>query len=338
MIEAIPSQLIANSASLPGALFLEAIQVAIIATDLTGKIIYWNPFAERLYGWPAMKVLGRNIMEITVSSVTREQAQQHMQKVLEGGNWAGEFQVHCKDGSYLEAFVTLSPIRDHTGNSVGIIGVSQDASGLKEAEGALRRSEEQFRAFANSLPELCFVADPDGAVFWYSDRWFEYTGETAEQLQGWGWQRVHDPQILPSVLERWNFSLQSGEAFEMEFPLRGADGLFRWFLTRVRPVFDDAGRIVRWYGTTTNVDDQRTLLRQLSEAREHLEKSVEDRTAQLKFANESLRELSARLLRLRDEEQRRLARELHDSVGQLVAAISMNVDVISAEADKLTAG
>lgn len=316
-------------------LFLQAIQAAVIATDLTGAVMYWNPFAQHLYGWSPEEVLGRNIIEITVSSETEEEGRRHMQSVLAGNSWAGEFQVQCKDGTHVPAFVTLAPIRDGSA-AVGIIGVSQDLRSLKKAENALRRSEEQFRAFANSLPELCFMGKSDGHIFWYNERWYEYTGTSIEQMEGWGWRSVHDPEILPAILERWRHSLHTGSPFEMEFPLRGADGVFRWFLTRARPVRDDEGNIVYWYGTNTNIDEQRLLVQSLSEVRDNLEKRVEERTAELKVANASLRELSARLLRLRDEEQRRLARELHDSVGQLLAAISMDVSFVSLEADKLT--
>ncbi|MGB0008188.1 MAG: PAS domain S-box protein [Candidatus Sulfotelmatobacter sp.] len=320
---------------LPG-LFLNAIQAAVIATDLSGAVIFWNPFAQQLYGWSPEEVLGRNIMEITVSSENEEEAKKYMASVLAGNSWAGEFQVRSKGGNLVSALVTLSLVRDDDGSAVAIVGVSQDVQGLKEAEGALRRSEEQFQAFANSVPELCWMAHSDGKVFWRNERWYEYTGSTPEEVEGFGGQSAHDPRILPSILERWKASIESGDTFEMEFPLRGADGIFRWFLTRIRPVRDSAGNITRWYGTATNIDEQRQLLESLSEARDELEKRVQERTAELHIATESLRDLSARLLRMRDDEQRRLARELHDSVGQLLAAISMNNAVVSAEAGRLS--
>jgi PAS domain S-box-containing protein len=317
-------------------LFLDSVKAAVIATDLSGIVNYWNPFAEELYGWRAEEVLGRNILEITVSSEDEGAGRQHMATVLEGGSWAGEFQVRCKDQGSVSAFVTLSAVQDEDGGTVGVVGVSQDLSHMKAMEGALRRSEEQFRAFANSLPELCWMADGKGNVFWRNERWYEYTGTTPQQTEGLGGESVHDPEILPAVVERWKTSLESGTLFEMEFPLRGADGVFRWFLTRVQPLRDDKGKITRWYGTATNIDEQRQLLKSLSEARDDLEKRVLERTAELHTATDSLRDLSARLLRMRDDEQRRLARELHDSVGQLLAAISMNISVIAAEAEKLT--
>ena len=324
-----------DEARLPS-LFLNAIKAAVIGTDLSGKVIYWNPFAEELYGWSSKEVVGRNIMEITVSSETEEEARKYMASVLEGNSWAGEFQVRCKDGKYLGAFVTLSLVKGDDGTALGLVGISQDVSELKEAEGALRRSEEQFQAFANSLPELCWMANSDGRVFWRNDRWYEYTGTTPQQMEGFGGQSVHDAKLLPSILERWKWSTESGEPFEMEFPLRGADGVYRWFLTRIRPVRDEAGKIARWYGTATDIDEQRQLLKSLSEARDELEKRVQERTGELHTATESLRDLSARLLRMRDDEQRRLARELHDSVGQLLAAIGMNIAVVASEADRLT--
>jgi PAS domain S-box-containing protein len=100
-------------------------------------------------------------------------------------------------------------------------------------------------------------------------------------MEGWGWQSVHNPEILPSVLERWEASLAMGQAFEMEFPLRGADGVFRWFLTRIRPVRNSEGRIVRWFGTNTDIHEQRELRQSLIEARQELEMRVRERTAEL---------------------------------------------------------
>lgn len=162
-------------------LFLDSVKAAVIATDLSGIVNYWNRFAEELYGWRAEEVLGRNIMEITVSSEDEEVGRKHMATVLEGGSWAGEFQVRCKDQGSVSAFVTLSAVQDEDGGIVGVVGVSQDLSHLKAMEGALRRSEEQFRAFANSLPELCWMADGEGNVFWRNERWYEYTGTTPQQ-------------------------------------------------------------------------------------------------------------------------------------------------------------
>jgi PAS domain S-box-containing protein len=100
------------------------------------------------------------------------------------------------------------------------------------------------------------MANPDGWIFWYNQRWFEYTGTTTEQMEGWQWKSVHDPEILPMVLERWKASIESGQSFDMTFPLRGADKVYRPFLTRVVPVRDYQGKITRWFGTNTDISEQ----------------------------------------------------------------------------------
>jgi PAS domain S-box-containing protein len=136
----------------------------------------------------------------------------------------------------------------------GMSGVVQDITVRKEAEDTLRQSEELLRVLANTIPQLAWMADPSGAIVWFNERWYEYTGTTPEQATGWGWEAVHDPAVLPSVLEHWQESVRTGAPFEMEFPIRGADGHFRWFLTRVEAVRDREGRVVRWFGTNTDVD------------------------------------------------------------------------------------
>ena len=128
---------------------------------------------------------------------------------------------------------------------------------LHEREAALAASERQFRTLADAIPTLAWTAQADGYIDWYNARWYEYTGTAPEQMAGWGWQSVHDPAVLPAVLERWQASVATGESFEMTFPLRGADGGFRPFLTRVLPLRDGEGRVVRWFGTNTDVTAER---------------------------------------------------------------------------------
>ncbi len=144
--------------------------------------------------------------------------------------------------------------RKHGGALVGMTGVVQDISARKSTEDNLRQSEEMLRALANTIPQLAWMAGPDGAIVWFNERWYEYTGTTPEQTTGWGWEQVHDPTVLPSVLEHWHDSIRTGAPFEMEFPIRGADGQYRWFLTRVNAVRDSTGRVLRWFGTNTDVD------------------------------------------------------------------------------------
>jgi PAS domain S-box-containing protein len=144
----------------------------------------------------------------------------------------------------------------------------------KRAEEALRESEQQLRNLADSIPQLAWMAKANGDIFWYNQRWYGFTGTTPDEMAGWGWQSVHDPEFLPQVLERWKTSLLTGMPFEMEFPLRSADGAFRWFLTPVTPFRNGQGQVVRWFGTNTDIDELRrardereALLRREQEAR-----------------------------------------------------------------------
>ena len=129
----------------------------------------------------------------------------------------------------------------------------------------------EFQLLAENIPTLCWIANGDGYIVWYNNRWHEYCGTTPNEMEGWGWQSVHDPELLPSVMERWTKSIATGEPFEMTFPLRGADGVFRPFLTRVQPLHDATGKVVRWFGVNTEVSEQLAAERQLKEASERVE-------------------------------------------------------------------
>ena len=124
-------------------------------------------------------------------------------------------------------------------------------------EEELRKSEERFRIMADSIPQLAWIARADGHIYWYNQRWYEYTGTTPEQMEGWGWQSVHDPDALPGVLERWKESIATGKPFDMVFPLRGADGSFREFLTRIMPVKNADGDLIQWCGTNTDITERK---------------------------------------------------------------------------------
>lgn len=152
--------------------------------------------------------------------------------------------------------VGRADLAEHQGvrQVLGMTGVAQDISTRKSAEDTLRQSEEVLRALANSVSQLAWMAQADGDLVWFNERWYEYTGTTLESMAGWGWQSVVDPDVLPLVLQRWHESIRTGHPFDMEYPILGADGQYRWFLTRVNPVRDRLGHVVRWFGTNTDVD------------------------------------------------------------------------------------
>jgi PAS domain S-box-containing protein len=159
------------------------------------------------------------------------------------------------DGPLDERFVNFvyQPTLDYRGKITGIFIEGNDVTEAVRAHQALRESEERLRQLANTIPQLAWIANPDGSVHWYNDRWYEYTGTTFEEMQGWGWEKVHHPDRLSTVMEEWKASIASGQQFEMSFPIRAANGEYRTFFTRAAPLRDAAGNIIHWFGTNTDV-------------------------------------------------------------------------------------
>jgi len=125
-----------------------------------------------------------------------------------------------------------------------------------EARIKIEESEKQFNILANNINNLAWMANADGWIFWYNDRWYEYTGTTLEEMEGWGWKSVQHPEQLPLVEKQWRQCIHSGEPFEMVVPLKGADQKYRPFLTSVIPMHDKKGKVIRWIGTNTDISEQ----------------------------------------------------------------------------------
>jgi PAS domain S-box-containing protein len=154
--------------------------------------------------------------------------------------------------------------KNAAGENTHMGGILFDVTERHRVEDALRNSEDRFQAMANGIPQLAWIAEADGHIFWYNRRWYGYTGTTFEQMEGWAWQAVHDPAMLPAVMEKWKSAIATGQPFDMEFPLRGADGLFRTFLTRGMPLKDPEGHVVRWFGTNTDISERKVAEERLS--------------------------------------------------------------------------
>ena len=184
-----------------------------------------------------------------------------------------EREVTSKDGRSF--IMQVLPYRATGGGIDGTVVKLTDISERKLAEITLQESEKRFRTMANAIPQLAWIAGPDGSISWYNQRWYDYTGTTPAQMEGWGWQSVHDPEVLPRVLEKWRESISTGEPFDMEFPLLGANGEFRWFLTLVLPLKDAKGKIIQWFGTNTDVTEIKEAEKGVKEAAEQRRLTLE---------------------------------------------------------------
>ena len=217
--------------------------------------------------------------------------------IRSGGAYAHQYRVRRADGRYywIEANGRVEHGRD--GGPIRFPGVLIDveerravAAELDRASALAREKAVEFETLADNIPALCWMARADGHIYWYNRRWYDYSGTDYEAMQGWGWEALHDPAVLPSVAARWGHSLATGEPFEMTFPLKGADGVFRPFLTRIVPIRDEAGAVVRWFGTNVDITEQRAAQDALRELNETLEEQVATRTRALMQTEEALRQ------------------------------------------------
>jgi len=254
----------------------QAANDAIWDWNLVTDEVAWNEGLQARFGYKPHQI-GNDVVwwYEHIHPEDRERVVHGIHEAIDHGEtfWTDEYRYRRADGTHAMVFDRGQIVRDETGKPLRMVGSMLDLTERIEAQDRLRQSEEKFRLMADTIPNLAWMAQPDGHIFWYNQPWFDYTGTTPEEMEGWGWKSVHDPEILPAVLERWQQSLATGERFHMVFPLRGADGEFRPFLTRINPLRDEAGQIRYWFGTNTDISEQqesqarlREIAAQLSEA------------------------------------------------------------------------
>jgi PAS domain S-box-containing protein len=168
-----------------------------------------------------------------------------------------EVRVKRADGEYRWLESWGRPRITPTGKFKGFVGASADITSRKEAEEALRESEERFRTLADNISQLAWMADGDGEVSWFNKRWFDYTGTSLDEVKGWGWTKAHHPDHVERVTKKIRRCFEKGEPWEDTFLLKSQSGEYRWFLARAVPIRDESGEIVRWFGTNTDITDQR---------------------------------------------------------------------------------
>lgn len=226
--------------------------------DEQGQTIYQNAKWRAYTGLTHEQTMGDGWAAVMhpedVDAVKREWAR----AVGTAGDFDMDYRLRrASDGAYRWFHAKAAPVLDIAGRAVRWIGSCTDIHDQRRAEAELQASELQLRELVNGIGNLAWMARADGWIFWYNQRWYDFTGTTPEQMEGWGWQKVHDPEQLPRVMKHWQQSIESGQPFEMVFPLRGADGKFRHFLTRALPIRNPDGSIKSWFGSNTDITDQK---------------------------------------------------------------------------------
>ena len=304
---------------------------AIISKNLNGIITSWNPAAERIFGWKASEAIGQPIT--IVIPPERQHEEVEIMRKLRAGERIDHFETirMTKAGRRFDISVTISPVKDVRGRIVGASKIARDITQLKEIEAAARTNEERTRAALNQTYSFLAFLAKDGTILESNRAAVEGCGFTRDEVIGrkfwevWWESLPEEAETLRRAIER----AAAGEIVreECRYQMRDRSGDFYADRT-LSPVRDENGRVVMLAASGIDVTEQKAL-------RDELEQRVLERTYALEESNASLRELSARLLQTQDEERRRIARELHDSIGQLLAAMSMNLTTISVEKSKL---
>jgi formate hydrogenlyase transcriptional activator len=183
-----------------------------------------------------------------------------------------EARVRRATGEYRWMLHWIKPLRDELGTVVRWFGSSLDVDDLKRAEGTLRSTERELRTALETIPAFVWTARPDGAFDFITGRLFAQTGLRKDETLMWEWAKVIHPEDRDRVVKDWRDAIAEGRAPDHEMRVRGADGTYRWFLTRAAPLRDDTGAILRWYGTLTDIDVRKRAEEELQTLKDQLNK------------------------------------------------------------------
>ncbi|MGI4796206.1 MAG: PAS domain-containing protein [Janthinobacterium lividum] len=288
--------------------------------------VFVNDAFCRMTGYAREEILGTNCRFLQGAGTDPEAVDKIRQAVKAVESLNIDIRNHRKDGSTFWNRLLLAPVRDATGqlayffasqvdvtlerehltdlethNAALLAELTdrlrqqeEDAATLRQAVAAEKRVKDEllvkaaeFEALAENVRHLAWMADADGHIHWYNKRWYSYTGTTLESMQGWGWREVHHPdhvaRVLRDVGERW----KKGESWQDIFLLRSAEGEYRPFLTHAEPIFDRTGKLVRWFGTNTDITPQQDAEQQLRLLNQTLAERVEEEVAK-RFKTEEL--------------------------------------------------
>ena len=317
---------------------VESSDDAIISKNLNGIIASWNPAAERIFGYTAQEAIGRPITILIPAELRDEETQ--ILKRLKAGERIDHFETVrvAKNGRRLNISLTVSPIKDSHGRVMGASKVARDITERVQTEKELRENQDLLRAaFAQTYAFLALLST-DGTILDANRAALEGTGFTRHEVVGrklwdvWWHCLAEEQAIARTSVETAAKGMAVRE--ECQYVLR--DGTIRFADRTLNPVQNQQGDVVMIVASALDMTEHRNL-------RSMLEDRVRERTAELEMKNlelvrqtEVVRELSARLLQIQDEERRRIARELHDSVGQMLAAVNMNLAHVSREASSLS--
>ncbi|HUP91641.1 MAG TPA: PAS domain S-box protein [Solimonas sp.] len=296
---------------------LDTIETLVIVLDPDALIVRFNRACEVLSGYPASEMIGRTPSVL----LPADEAPSTMEafKDLRDGHYPNTYENHwvTRQGELRRIAWSSSAMTDAAGKVTYVIGTGIDITDRHRAEVALRESEETFRTLAESMPQMVWRTSPDGRNLYVNQRWTDYSGLSRAQSRDCGWSESIHPEDSPRMTELWHRATLANQPYEAECRLRRADGVYQWWLIRAVPILDAAGQVTQWFGTSTDIDDLRRTQAELHLNKIELAQSLRHQQA-----------LSRRLVSAREAEQQHLSTEMHDRIGQNLAALSINLDII----------
>jgi PAS domain S-box-containing protein len=259
-------------------------------TDPTGSHQYFNQRWIDYTGYTLADSVGPDMWNNLLHPDDRARARQVWgHSLATGDNYEIEYRFKSRGGDYRWFLGQASPRRDADGAIVTWFGTCTDIHDQKLASEALAERESEFTTLADNVAQLSWMARPDGHIYWYNKRWYDFTGTSPEETAGWGWDKVQHPNHTAQVVETVKDAWEKGEPWELTIPLRRHDGEYRWFLTRAVPIRDEQGELVRWLGTNTDVTKMRELQEQLQNSYADLEAKITFRNLELEHEVHKLR-------------------------------------------------
>lgn len=231
-----------------------------ISIPLEQRLLYVSPAYEQVWGRSCESVYANHEEWLdAIHPDDREQVRTTLYQQVMSGNYDVEYRIVRPDGSIRWVRDRGFPISEETGKPYRVAGVAEDITGRKQAEADLRESEARYRLLAEAIPQFVWITNAEGQNEYVNQQFCDYTGLSAEQMQGLDWLSIIHPDDLERTRDCWTASVNNGEFYEIEYRFRRADGTYRWFLGQGIPLKDEQGRAVKWFGTCTDIEPQKQI-------------------------------------------------------------------------------
>jgi PAS domain S-box-containing protein len=242
---------------------------AFFLADLDAHYMDVNRAACSMLGYEREDLVGKKILDL-IQSEEEPRLEAEKSVLLEGQSMKSEWLIRRRDGTLLPVEVSANIISG--GRWQAFV---RDMSDRKQRERELTESESRFRTLVEAVPQIVWIARPDGWNTYISQQWVTYSGLTIEESLGYGWNRPFHPDDRQRVLDAWQHAVQTDSAYSLECRIRRTDGAYHWFLVRCVSLHDDSGKVITWFGTATDVDDMKRAEEALRQARDKAEAASE---------------------------------------------------------------